>query len=95
MIIPSHQSNKSIITGKLFEYLASGKPVLCLGPADGDAATIIEKCKSGITADYYDSEKISDFLNNLNKNSGSSDMNSVKEYSRIRLTEKVSEVLKS
>jgi len=95
LIIPSHQSSKSIITGKLFEYLASGKPILCLGPAEGDAATIIEKCKSGITSDYYDAEKISDFLGNLNKNSGSPDMKSVKEYSRIRLTEKVSEVLKS
>jgi len=31
LIIPSHSSNKSIITGKLFEYLASGKPILCLG----------------------------------------------------------------
>jgi glycosyltransferase involved in cell wall biosynthesis len=95
LIIPSHQSSKSIITGKLFEYLASAKPILCLGPADGDAAAIIRKCKSGITVDYYDSEKMTDFLGNLNKYTGSPDMNSVKEYSRIRLTGKVSEVLKS
>jgi glycosyltransferase involved in cell wall biosynthesis len=34
LIIPSHHSNKSIITGKLFEYLGTGKPILCLGPED-------------------------------------------------------------
>jgi glycosyltransferase involved in cell wall biosynthesis len=30
LIIPDHQSNKSIITGKIFEYIASGKPIICL-----------------------------------------------------------------
>jgi glycosyltransferase involved in cell wall biosynthesis len=35
LIIPDHQSNKSIITGKLFEYIAAGKPIICLGPVMG------------------------------------------------------------
>ena len=56
------------MTGKFFEYLAAGKPILCLGPADGDAAEIIKKCRSGITVDYNDSEKISEFLANLDHN---------------------------
>ena len=57
LIIPLHQSNKSIITGKLFEYLATGLPILCLGPVDGDAAEIIKKCKAGKTFVYYDTAK--------------------------------------
>ncbi len=44
LIIPDHQSSRSIITGKLFEYLASTKPVLCLGPEDGDAADYLRSC---------------------------------------------------
>jgi glycosyltransferase involved in cell wall biosynthesis len=95
LIIPSHQSNRSIITGKLFEYLATGKPVLCLGPVDGDAADIIKKCKSGITADYNDSENISEFLVNLSQFSGSADKKAVGEYSRFSLTGKVAGILES
>jgi glycosyltransferase involved in cell wall biosynthesis len=41
LVIPDHRSSKSIITGKLFEYLASGRAILCIGPADGDAAGIL------------------------------------------------------
>lgn len=89
LIIPSHSSNKSIITGKLFEYLASGKPILCLGPEDGDAARIIEKCKSGITCGYYETEKISEFLKNINSYFGHSDKSAVNEFSRLNLTGKI------
>ena len=46
LIIPDHQSNKTILTGKLFEYIAAGKPVICLGPSDGDAAESIRGCRA-------------------------------------------------
>jgi len=95
LILPSHKSNKSIITGKLFEYLATGKPVLCLGPVDGDAADIIKRCNSGITVDYNDSEKISEFLMNLSQFSGSADKKAIGEYSRLSLTGKVAGILES
>jgi glycosyltransferase involved in cell wall biosynthesis len=89
IIIPSHSSNKSIITGKLFEYLASAKPILCLGPVDGDAAGIIEKCKSGITCGYNDVDKISDFLNNINSYYNHADKSAVDDFSRLSLTAKI------
>lgn len=62
LIIPEHPGNRSIITGKLFEYMAAGKPVLCIGPADGDAADILEKSKAGATFNYHDHEGITSFL---------------------------------
>ena len=58
LIIPDHHSNKSIITGKLFEYLASARPILCIGPPDGDAADIIETAGNGKCAAYNDMEGI-------------------------------------
>ncbi|MFA5818611.1 MAG: glycosyltransferase family 4 protein [Bacteroidales bacterium] len=94
LIIPSHKSNKSIVTGKLFEYLASGKPILCLGPADGDAAEIINKCRSGVTVDYYDEKKISEFLGNVDEYSGLSDKDAVKDFSRFSLAKQLVVVLK-
>lgn len=40
-------SAKGIITGKLFEYLASGRPILAFGPVDGDTAAIIGALGAG------------------------------------------------
>lgn len=95
LIIPSHSSNKSIITGKIFEYIATGKPILCIGPEDGDAAAIISKCKSGITAGYDNTEKIAGFLMNIDSYSGLSDKTAIGEFSRHSLTKRIAEVLNS
>ena len=47
-------SAKGIITGKIFEYLAIGRPVLCIGPVNGDAAVIINKASAGPVVDFDD-----------------------------------------
>jgi glycosyltransferase involved in cell wall biosynthesis len=65
LIIPDHQSNRSIITGKLFEYIASGKPIVCIGPPDGDAAEIIKETGHGRTFSYSDSKGICGYLTTL------------------------------
>ena len=62
LIIPDHKSNKAIITGKFFEYLATRKPILCLGPEDGDAAGIIADFELGKCFSYYDKTKIESFI---------------------------------
>ena len=95
LIIPLHKSSKSILTGKLFEYLASGKPVLCLGPVDGDAAAIIDECRSGLTTDYDEVEKISKFLNSASNNQAISDRSAVENYSRGNLANRLATVLNS
>jgi glycosyltransferase involved in cell wall biosynthesis len=95
LIIPLHQSNKSIITGKLFEYMASAKPILCLGPATGDAAGIINSVLAGETFNYFDSEGIYDFLARCVNKLPQSDMNEKLIYSRKELTRKLSEILKA
>ena len=89
LIIPDHQSNKSIITGKLFEYLASGKPIVCLGPADGDAAVIIEITGHGITFSYADSKGISEYLSTLISGISIIEKRSPEVFSRMELTRKI------
>ena len=86
LIIPDHNSNKGILTGKLFEYLATGVPILCLGPADGDAAEIISKAKAGATFGYNDIKGISEFLNNVPDNVFTPDKEYIKGFSRVNLT---------
>ncbi len=86
LIIPDHFSNKSIITGKLFEYLASGKPVLCLGPEDGDAAEILEATSHGKCADYRDKGKIYDVISGYFNAAPYSIKVAPRDYSRSELT---------
>jgi glycosyltransferase involved in cell wall biosynthesis len=89
LIIPDHASSGSIITGKLFEYLASGKPVICLGPVDGDAAEILEETGHGKTFGYNDSEGISEYLAILSSNPEVTEKVSHTIYSRENLVKKV------
>jgi glycosyltransferase involved in cell wall biosynthesis len=89
LIIPDHQSNKSIITGKIFEYNASGKPIICLGPLDGDAAGIIGNTEYGKTFSYMDSKGISEYLIQLISRKSITPKNSNAFYSRRELTKKI------
>ncbi|HNP48758.1 MAG TPA: glycosyltransferase [Bacteroidia bacterium] len=47
LVIPEVKNDKGILTGKLFEYLGSKRPVLGIGPEDGDAAKILNASKAG------------------------------------------------
>ena len=49
---------KGLLTGKLFEYLASGRPILCIGPEDGDAARILNETHAGTTISFGDKDKM-------------------------------------
>ena len=42
LIIPNSERNNLIITGKIFEYLATSKPILSIGP-NGNASDIISE----------------------------------------------------
>jgi glycosyltransferase involved in cell wall biosynthesis len=54
-----------IIPGKLFEYLALQRPILCIGPEGGDSAKIILDCKAGIIAGFEDMAGIKSSINKL------------------------------
>ena len=62
LIIPDAPGNECIVTGKLFEYLASGKPIIGLGPKQGDAARILSETESGKMFDYTEYKNITDFI---------------------------------
>ena len=53
------------MTGKLFEYLASGRPILCIGPEDGDAARVIKETQAGQTVGFEDKEQMKEALRSL------------------------------
>lgn len=48
------KEHRSIVTGKIFEYIGARKPVLALVVPDGEAAWLLQKAGSGILADWND-----------------------------------------
>ena len=47
LLIPDLPNNKGILTGKIFEYLGSGRPIWGFGPTDGDAQDILLQSQAG------------------------------------------------
>jgi glycosyltransferase involved in cell wall biosynthesis len=52
-------------SGKLFEYLASGRPVLCLARDDNLASRLVREWDAGIVADPHDEAAIASALQTL------------------------------
>ena len=57
-VIPVSESNHLIITGKLFEYLATGNPILAIGPTDGNASALLKDAKREPMLDYDNKSEI-------------------------------------
>ncbi len=85
-------NSKGIISGKLFEYLATGKPILGIGHPTGDAAEIIQETQAGVIADFADMKGFKDFILmvyfNRNKEQDI-DISLRKKYSREALAEEL------
>jgi len=88
---------KSIIPGKLFEYVAANRPILALGPEGSDVEGIIKETNTGVYFKYTDKEKLKQQLQlyyeaflkaNLNVNS-----KNIEKYSRSALTKSLSTIL--
>ncbi len=65
LYIPSGENTESVLTGKIFDYLRSEKPVLAIVPPQGLAANLLTEAGTGLIADYTDSAGISANLNKL------------------------------
>jgi glycosyltransferase involved in cell wall biosynthesis len=53
------------VPGKLYEYLASGRPILCLSPVFGETASLVERHKGGVCSGIDDPEEIHRALQTL------------------------------
>lgn len=93
LIIPQIENNKGILTGKLFEYIATGNPILCIGPEDGDAAAILKSYSNCRCIDPEHISKAIDWLKNSNFDQIESIENR-QQFSRKNLTKRISELLK-
>jgi len=96
LVIPKVKNNHGILTGKFFEYLASQKPILAIGPTAGDLAKIILETQCGKLFDYEDSKGILQFIQEklvLPKTTMKAETAS--QYSRKELTRKLTKLFEA
>jgi glycosyltransferase involved in cell wall biosynthesis len=83
--------DKTHATGKIYEYLASGKPILAFSPAGGEVARTIEETKSGWCIDPGDSGAAQDLLRRVaTRETGAKfepNRQAIRQYQRPRLAE--------
>ena len=54
LVINRSVNAKSILTGKLFEYMGAHRPILVIGPRDGEINQVIDNAGCGEVVDYDD-----------------------------------------
>nr|WP_246601936.1 glycosyltransferase family 4 protein [Hymenobacter profundi] len=98
MAIPDVPNNLGILPGKIFEYLAARKPIICVGPAGSDADEILRQCGAGQAFPYLDYAAMLAYLETLVaqwQTTSNLDLpgNAHTCYSRRALTEQLVELL--
>lgn len=93
------EETKSIIPGKLFEYMVSNRPIIAIGPNGSDFAEIITDTNTGVFFDYSEKVKLKNlilgFYNQYLEGKLQSHGVGLQKYSRKNLTEQLVQLLTS
>jgi len=97
LLINNTPNMMGIIPGKIFEYLAAHRPVICIAPPDGDSASIIRDSKAGKVIDFGDTVALKTVILDIYKHYKSGNLSiessSVNTYSRKELTGAITKIL--
>ncbi len=101
LLIVSKESGNRSVTGKIFEYLASGRPILALVPPEGAAADILKHSPDSIICDPTDVKAIAEAIYTLYSrwNKGElrtpSEQSTIARFNRKYLAEETSNIFKA
>ena len=97
LAINNSPNAKGILTGKFFEYLAARRPILAIGPADGDLAQILNDSGAGAIFGYQDLEGMKDTIRSMYEKYINKDLIvnpiGIGKYSRKSLTAELAAIL--
>lgn len=96
LILTGYKDAEGYMPGKLFEYMATGLPILGVGPEAGDAAAFLKETNAGVMADGDKPEVIKKFIREkfqLWRERTSEVSTKSLAYSRKEITGKLSELL--
>ena len=92
------KSAKGVITGKIFEYLQAKRPILAIGPTNGDLAEILKETNAGEIVNFDDvknlKEKILEMYNSFKSGTLESNSSKIKQYHRRNITENLANIIK-
>ncbi|MGB0880965.1 MAG: glycosyltransferase family 4 protein [Polaribacter sp.] len=98
LVVNNVPSAKGILTGKIFEYLQAKRPILAIGPEDGDVAKVIHKTNSGTIIDFNDvvtlKKTILALYTNYKKGITNISSKNIDQYHARNLTKKIAEIIK-
>ncbi|MBP4143121.1 glycosyltransferase family 4 protein [Flavobacterium sp. P4023] len=93
------EDTKSIIPGKLFEYMVSNRPIIAIGPEGSDFAEIITNTNTGVFLKYSEKMKLKsvilDFYNQFLEGKLQSNGVGLQKYSRKSLTKELAHLIQS
>ncbi len=94
LIIPDVRDSEGIMTGKIFNYLGAGRPVIMIGPEQGDAAKLLNKVGNSLICEHDDLKKMKSMLENLNSKKieqlvSATNTNMIKAFNRREQTQKL------
>ncbi|MCB0494323.1 MAG: glycosyltransferase family 4 protein [Cyclobacteriaceae bacterium] len=84
------------LPGKFFEYLASGNPILAIGPVDGDAAGVLKETNAGVIHERDNEEDIKSSLQTFYSDWEANKINAernISKYTRRELTKQLVKLL--
>ena len=95
--IPNSENSELWVPAKLYEYMATKRPIICVSPLDCPGAQIINDAKIGQVFDYVDTTGIEAHLKELYSKFISNELlpnsNTTNKYSRKYLTEQLANAL--
>jgi len=87
LLVNNTKNAKGILTGKFYEYMSAGSPVLAIGPTDGDLAHTLNETGVGLISNFSDEAGLKKNILSLFNNGNISRNNSaIAKYSRKNLT---------
>lgn len=96
--LEGYKHAEGLLPGKLFEYIATGLPVLGIGPVEGNAAVLLKSSGAGVMFSKDQAAAIADFIEacyeRWKKSEPARTSHDTSAYSRKALTGKVAALLK-
>lgn len=97
LILTGYKDAEGYLPGKLFEYLATGLPVIGTGPENGDAAAVLNASGAGTMIEAGDEEKIKikimEYFSTWRQGETKLVSRDVMKYSRKNITQELIELL--
>lgn len=98
IVLNGYKDAEGYMPGKLFEYLATGLPVLGIGPSQGDAAALLNETHAGVMLEATNTTGILEFLRSAQERwkmnpERSESFHAYKKYTRRELTRSLTDLL--